>query len=99
MKSNAVYMTFNQVRGDVKKSNTPDVPLHLRNAPTRLMKQLDYEKAYRYAHDELHAYAANENYFPDNMQPKKYYFPVDRGLEIKIAEKLRFLKSLGKKEN
>ena len=96
-KSNAVYMAFNQVMDDVKKSNTPEVPLHLRNAPTRLMKALDYGKAYRYAHDEPHAYAANENYFPENMQPKKYYFPVDRGLEIKISEKLKFLKSLDDK--
>ena len=96
-KSNAVYVAYNQVMEDVKKSNTPDVPLHLRNAPTRLMKAIDYGKAYRYSHDEPHAYAANENYFPENMTPKKYYFPVDRGLEIKIAEKLRFLKSLDKK--
>ena len=97
-KSNAVYVAFNQVMEDVKKSNTPDVPLHLRNAPTRLMKALDYGKAYRYAHDEPHAYAANENYFPENIQPKKYYFPTNRGLEIKIAEKLAFLKSLDKEK-
>lgn len=96
-KSNAVYMAFNEVMSDVKKSSTPDVPLHLRNAPTRLMKALDYGKAYRYAHDEPHAYAANENYFPGNMKPKKYYFPVERGLEIKIIEKLKFLQSLDKK--
>lgn len=95
-KSNAVYVAFNQVMEDVKRNLTPNVPLHLRNAPTKLMKQLNYGKAYRYAHDEPHAYAANENYFPDNMQPKKYYFPVDRGMEIKIAEKLKFLKSLDK---
>lgn len=95
-KSNAVYVAFNQVMEDVKRNPTPDVPLHLRNAPTKLMKQLNYGKAYRYAHDEPHAYAANENYFPDNMPPKKYYFPVDRGMEIKIAEKLKFLKSLDK---
>ena len=96
-KSNAVYVAFNQVMDDVKKSATPDVPLHLRNAPTRLMKALDYGKAYRYAHDEPHAYAANETYFPDNMTPKKYYFPVNRGLEIKIDEKLKFLQSLDEK--
>ncbi len=93
-KSNAVYTAFNQVMEDVKRNPTPNVPLHLRNAPTQLMKQLNYGKAYRYAHDEPHAYAAGENYFPENIQPKKYYFPVDRGLEIKIAEKLKFLKSL-----
>ncbi len=96
-KSNAVYMAFNHVMDDVKKNPTPEVPLHLRNAPTRLMKQLDYGKTYRYAHDEPHAYAADEKYFPENVTPKKYYFPVDRGLEIKISEKLKFLKSLDKK--
>lgn len=94
-KSNAVYMAFNHVMEDVKKNPTPDVPLHLRNAPTKLMKQLNYGKAYRYAHDEPYAYAAGENYFPENIKPTKYYFPVDRGLETKIAEKLKFLKSLG----
>lgn len=93
-KSNAVYAAFNQVMSDVKNNPTPEVPLHLRNAPTKLMKQLNYGKEYRYAHDEPHAYAAGENYFPENIAAKQYYFPTDRGLEIKIAEKLKFLKSL-----
>lgn len=96
-KSNAVYVAFNQAMEDVKKNPTPEVPLHLRNAPTKLMKQLNYGKAYKYAHDEPHAYAAGENYFPENVTPKKYYHPVDRGLEIKIAEKLKFLNALDKK--
>lgn len=65
-----------------------EVPLHLRNAPTKLMKELGYGKAYRYAHDEPDAYAAGENYFPEGLEKRKYYFPVARGLEIKIAEKL-----------
>jgi len=70
------------------------VPVHLRNAPTKLMKDLDYGKAYRYAHDEPDAYAAGENYFPDRLPPRQYYRPVPRGLEIKIAEKLERLRGL-----
>jgi len=70
------------------------VPLHLRNAPTRLMKELGYGKRYRYAHDEPEGYAAGENYFPEELEPRRYYRPVDRGLERKIGEKLRHLREL-----
>jgi putative ATPase len=93
-KSNAVYVAFNEVMDDVKNTGSLEVPLHLRNAPTRLMKQLGYGKRYRYPHDEPEAYVAQENYFPDEMKKKNYYRPVERGLEIKIAEKLRHLKKL-----
>ena len=85
-KSNAVYMAFNEAMADAKNSGSLDVPLHLRNAPTRLMKQLGYGKDYRYAHDEPEAYAAGENYFPEELGPRQYYRPAPRGLEIKIAE-------------
>ncbi len=91
-KSNAVYMAFSAVMSDVKNSGSLSVPLHLRNAPTKLMKQMGYGKRYRYAHDEENAYAAGENYFPEDMKAKQYYFPVNRGLEIKIAEKLALLR-------
>ena len=93
-KSNAVYKAYNAVMSDVKKSASHEVPLHLRNAPTKLMKELDYGKEYRYAHNEPEAYAAGEHYFPDGMQEQRYYHPVDRGLEIKIAEKLARLRDL-----
>ena len=93
-KSNAVYMAYNSAMRDAKQSGSLEVPLHLRNAPTKLMKSLDYGKDYRYAHNEEGAYAAGENYFPDEMEPVEYYQPVDRGLEIKIAEKLEYLRSL-----
>lgn len=93
-KSNAVYSAYNTAMQDAKKSGSQEVPLHLRNAPTKLMKSLDYGKDYRYAHNEDGAYAAGENYFPDEMEPRQYYHPVDRGLEIKIAEKLAHLRSL-----
>ena len=95
-KSNAVYKAYNTVMSDVKNSASHEVPLHLRNAPTTLMKELDYGKEYRYAHNEPEAYAAGEHYFPDDMQEKHYYHPVDRGLEIKIAEKLERLRILDK---
>jgi putative ATPase len=85
-KSNAVYVAFNEAMNDAKTSGSLDVPLHLRNAPTRLMKQLGYGKDYRYAHDEPDAYAAGVKYFPDELEPRQYYRPVPRGLEIKIAE-------------
>lgn len=96
-KSNAVYVALNEAMSDVKNTGSLEVPLHLRNAPTRLMKQLGYGKRYRYPHDEPDAYAAHENYFPDEMKNKNYYRPVERGLEIKIAEKLRYLKKLDEK--
>jgi putative ATPase len=93
-KSNAVYMAWKAALADAKSSGSLEVPLPLRNAPTKLMKQLDYGKAYRYAHDEPHAYAAGESYFPDKLAGRQYYFPVDRGMEIKIREKLDFLRKL-----
>ena len=93
-KSNAVYTAYAAARQDAAASGSLDVPLHLRNAPTRLMKNLDYGKAYRYAHDEPDAYAAGENYFPEELGQRQYYRPVLRGLEIKIAEKLERLREL-----
>ncbi len=93
-KSNAVYTAFNAAMHDVRSQGSAEVPIHLRNAPTKLMKELDYGKEYRYAHDEPDAYAAGENYFPDNMEQRQYYQPVNRGLEIKISEKLDRLKIL-----
>ncbi len=87
-KSNAVYVAYAEAMQDAKSLGSLDVPKHLRNAPTRLMKQLGYGKGYRYAHDEPDAYAAGEKYFPDEMQPRQYYRPVPRGMEIKIAEAL-----------
>lgn len=87
-KSNAVYTAFSQVMADVKKQPSYDVPLHIRNAPTKLMKDLDYGKEYRYAHDEPDAFSAGESYFPEELADSQYYFPVDQGLEKTIAEKL-----------
>ena len=95
-KSNAVYTAFKAAMQDVKNFGSAEVPLHLRNAPTKLMKELDYGKEYRYAHDEPNAYAAGENYFPETMPQRQYYQPVNRGLEIKIAEKLAYLRALDK---
>jgi putative ATPase len=92
-KSNAVYAAYNAARAFVAKDQTRPVPMHLRNAPTRLMKDLGYGRGYRYAHDEEGAYAAGENYFPEGMQPEQWYRPTDRGLEAKIREKLEHLKS------
>ncbi|HEX2583974.1 MAG TPA: replication-associated recombination protein A [Steroidobacteraceae bacterium] len=91
-KSNAVYMAFNEAMEDAKTQGSMDVPKHLRNAPTRLMKDLGHGKGYRYAHDEPDAHAKGEVYFPDGMTPKQYYRPVSRGLEIKIAEALAKLR-------
>tara|TARA_B100000953_G_scaffold299844_1_gene301379 strand:- start:2635 stop:3939 length:1305 start_codon:yes stop_codon:yes gene_type:complete len=98
-KSNAVYKAFNSAMKDAKEFGSKDVPLHLRNAPTKLMKKLDYGKDYQYAHNEPDAYVAGEHYFPDDMETKKYYHPVDRGLEIKIAEKLATLRERDKEAN
>lgn len=95
-KSNAVYTAFKAAMQDAKNFGSAEVPLHLRNAPTKLMKELDYGKEYRYAHDEPDAYAAGENYFPETMPQRHYYQPVNRGLEIKIAEKLAHLRELDK---
>ena len=98
-KSNAVYKAFNSAMKDAKEFGSKDVPLHLRNAPTKLMKKLDYGKDYQYAHNEPDAYVAGEHYFPDDMETKKYYHPVDRGLEIKIAEKLATLRERDNEAN
>lgn len=93
-KSNAGYVAYNAARALVARDGSRPVPLHLRNAPTRLMKELGYGKEYRYAHDEMQGYAAGEHYFPDNMPEVNFYQPVERGLEAKIAEKLAYLRGL-----
>lgn len=93
-KSNAVYAAFNAARAFVKQDGTRAVPLRLRNAPTRLMKSLDYGKDYRYAHDEEGAFAAGESYWPDDLRPPTFYEPAPRGLEIRIGEKLSELRRL-----
>ena len=93
-KSNASYMAYNDTKAFIKEHQQFDVPLHLRNAPTKLMEKLDYGKNYRYAHNEPDAYAAGVKYFPDEIEPIKFYKPTNRGLEIKIKEKLDYLKSL-----
>ncbi|MFZ3082294.1 replication-associated recombination protein A [Rhodoferax ferrireducens] len=93
-KSNAVYKAFNAAKAFVKQDGTRPVPMHLRNAPTRLMKELDYGKGYRYAHDEEGGFAAGERYLPDGMASPGFYRPVERGLEIRIAEKLKQLRAL-----
>lgn len=98
-KSNAVYRAFNEVKAFVKKDGTRPVPMHLRNAPTKLMKELDYGKGYRYAHDEEGGFAAGEQYLPDGMADTQFYRPVERGLEIRIGEKLRELKARNQKKN
>lgn len=100
-KSNAVYKAYNLVTAEVKNGTSHEVPLHLRNAPTKLMQSMGYGKAYIYAHDSPDAYVAGENYFPDGMGEQYYYHPVNRGMESKIAEKLKYLRSLngqGRKE-
>jgi len=96
-KSNAGYMAYNQAAAFVKQDRSRPVPVHLRNAPTRLMKELGYGHAYRYAHDEPNAYAAGETYFPDDMDEPGWYQPVPRGLESKIADKLTQLRELDKR--
>jgi putative ATPase len=93
-KSNAVYQAYNAAMAHIKQTGSLEVPLHLRKAPTSLMKKLDYGKAYRYAHNEPDAYAAGENYFPPELSKTQYYYPVERGLEIKIKEKLARLREL-----
>jgi putative ATPase len=93
-KSNAVYVAYNSARAFVAKDKSRPVPEHLRNAPTRLMKDLGFGSEYRYAHDEPEAYAAGETYFPDGMPAVKWYQPTPRGLEQKIAEKLAHLREL-----
>jgi putative ATPase len=95
-KSNAVYVAFRAAMADAQAHGTLEVPLRLRNAPTGLMKGLGYGKGYRYAHDEPDAVAAGEKYFPDDMEPARYYEPVPRGLEIRIAEALERVRSRSK---
>jgi putative ATPase len=96
-KSNAVYKAFNDVRGFIQQDVSRPVPIHLRNAPTKLMKGLGYGKAYRYAHDEPEAYAAGESYLPEGMPAVSWYEPTDRGLEGKIAQKLAYLRGLDRR--
>ena len=98
-KSNAAYQAYNESHSFIKNHKNYDVPTHLRNAPTKLMKDMGYGKNYRYAHHEAHAYAAGEKYFPDELDPIQFYTPTERGLEIKINEKLNFLKTLDKKSD
>ncbi|MDH5785946.1 MAG: replication-associated recombination protein A [Chromatiales bacterium] len=93
-KSNAVYMAWKAALADAQTNGSLEVPIHLRNAPTKLMKELGYGREYRYAHDEPEAYAAGETYFPEEMGERSYYHPVERGLEKKIAEKLQHLQQL-----
>lgn len=96
-KSNAGYKAYHQAKAFVKKDKSRDVPVHLRNAPTDLMKKMGHGQDYRYAHDEPHGFAAQEQYFPDNMVEPHWYQPVERGLEIKIAKKMDFLRQLNQK--
>jgi putative ATPase len=96
-KSNAVYDAYSRARGFVAEDGSRPVPAHLRNAPTKLMKELGFGKNYRYAHDESDAYAAGENYFPEDMPEVKWYEPTDRGLEARIAERLAYLRGLDSK--
>jgi putative ATPase len=93
-KSNAVYKAWNTVRAEIAREGTLPVPVHLRNAPTKLMKGLGYGAEYRYAHDEEGAFAAGENYWPDGKEPQAYYQPAPRGLELRIGEKLAELRQL-----
>lgn len=95
-KSNSAYVAYNDVRAFIKNQNHHDVPIHLRNAPTKLMNDLNYGKEYRYAHNEPNGYAAGEKYFPDEVDSVKFFKPTERGLEKKISEKQEFLKSLDK---
>ncbi len=95
-KSNAVYLAYKAARADVESGGSAEVPLHLRNAPTQLMKDMEHGAQYRYAHDEAQGYAAGENYFPEALADRQYYHPVDRGLEQKILEKLKYLRQRDK---
>lgn len=95
-KSNASYMALKAAKAAAQQSGTLEVPMHLRNAPTRLMEELDYGKGYRYAHNEPDAFAAGATYFPEEMGEQEFYHPVERGLEIKISEKLNRLRTMNK---
>ena len=96
-KSNAVYTAMGAAMKDARERGSLEVPLHLRNAPTKLMKELGYAKGYRYAHDEAEAYAAGESYLPQELGKRRYYFPTEQGLEGKIAERLAHLKELDRR--
>jgi len=96
-KSNAVYVAYKQAMSVVKQTGSLEVPMQLRNAPTSLLKELDYGKGYRYAHDETDGYAAGETYLPEELNGSQFYHPVERGLEIKIKQKLDYLRKLDKK--
>ncbi len=93
-KSNAAYMAFKDAMREVKNSESYEVPMHIRNAPTQLMKDMDYGEDYRYAHDESEGYSAGDNYFPEALKDKRFYFPTERGLEMKIKEKMDYLRKL-----
>jgi putative ATPase len=95
-KSNAVYRAYGDVRAFVSNDGSRPVPLRLRNAPTRLMKQLGYGDGYRYAHDEADAFAAGESYLPDDLAPQRWYEPTERGLEARIRERLDELRRLNR---
>jgi len=95
-KSNAVYTAFKAALADVRSGDSAEVPLHLRNAPTALLREMEHGADYRYAHDEEGGYAAGENYFPEALKDRRYYEPVDRGLESKIREKFKYLRELDK---
>jgi putative ATPase len=95
-KSNAVYNAYAAARSDVDQNPSFDVPMHLRNAPTDMMEQMGYGDEYHYAHDHIDAFVAGESYFPAELADRTYYSPVDRGLEIKISEKLKYLRNLNK---
>jgi len=97
-KSNAVYKAAKSAAADARDFGTLEVPMHLRNAPTKLMKELGYGDEYRYAHDEDDGFAAGENYFPEDMPERKYYYPVPRGLELKISEKLAAMNERNRQE-
>jgi putative ATPase len=98
-KSNAVYKAYKEAKALIQKEGTRPVPMHLRNAPTQLMKDLDYGKKYRYAHDEEGGFAAGENYWPEGMSAQHFYKPVPRGLEMKIAEKLNQLQEINRSKS
>ncbi len=98
-KSNAVYKAFGAVKKVIQETGTLDVPMHLRNAPTKLMKDLDYGDGYRYAHDEPNAFAAGDAYLPKELAGERFYVPTDRGLEQKVAEKLKYLQALNEASN
>lgn len=96
-KSNAVYMAFNQAMECAKESGSLEVPMHLRNAPTQLLKSMGYGQDYRYSHNEPEAYSAGQSYLPDEIKGTQFYYPESRGLEIKLKEKMEYLSSLDEK--